>query len=533
MAFSRIAKTLWRPHSKTFLVLTSVVLAIGMSSTALAQEFNVPNHLWVLVSFCLIFSMQAGFAMLESGSVPESNVYVVAFKNMIDWTLVSISYFIVGFGIQFGLTSSGLFGSSFLLLDGLGYTSHAVGGWTYFMFQLAFAGTAATIVSGAIAGRTGFFAYYIFSLIMGALIYPVFGHWAWGNGMIGQQTLLTSMGYIDFAGSSVVHMTGGVASLVGAMLIGPRLGRFGIDGKPKDPPSYPTAGAIAILGVLILWFGWFGFNGGSTLVSGDFAGRVIFNTNLAASAASVAAFLHAKHLQEKRYIGNKIIGGTLAGLVAITANSHMVTPFGALLIGVLAGIIHNMSYELLIKLKIDDAVGAVPVHLFGGAFGVLAVALFGDAKVASDFYGNSPIPLVTGGMLAQLQVQIIGVVLNLIWVGASSFVVYFLIKKFIGLRVSPEEEMAGVTLEGGAPVQKPAFHKMTDEELRAIAEGKPVEKATMKVTIEEPANERLVAWITSYMGMKDARIEECKRMLIEKGWTKEDVERAAKKGGFA
>ncbi|MBI5355121.1 MAG: ammonium transporter [Candidatus Aenigmarchaeota archaeon] len=519
-------------ESKTFLVLTSVILALGMSSTALAQEFNATNHLWVLISFCLIFSMQAGFAMLESGSVPESNVYVVAFKNLIDWTLVSIAYFFIGFGIQFGLTSSGLFGSSFLLLNGLGYGTHAVGGWTYFMFQLAFAGTAATIVSGAIAGRTGFFAYYVFSILMGALIYPVFGHWAWGNGILSQGTLLTSMGYIDFAGSSVVHMTGGVASLVGAILIGPRLGRFGIDGKPRDPPSYPTSGALVVLGTLVLWFGWFGFNGGSTLVAGDFAGRVIFNTNLAASAASVAAFLHAKHLQGKRYIGNKIIGGTITGLVAITANSHMVAPIGALLIGIFAGIIHNIAYELLLKLKIDDAVGAVPVHLFGGMFGIISVALFGDAGIAAEFYKNVPIPLITGGMFAQLQVQIIGVLLNLLWVGVSSFAVYSLIKKFIGLRVSPEEEMAGVTLEGGVTVKKPEFHKMTEEELRSIAEGKAIEKKTMKVTIEETANERLVAWITSYMLMKDAKIEECKRMLIEKGWSRDDVERAAKKGGF-
>jgi len=304
----------------------------------------------------------------------------------------------------------------------------------FFMFQMAFGGTALTIVSGAMSGRTGFIPYLVSCILLGAIIYPVFGHWAWGN-LYDADSLgwLAKLGFIDFAGSTVVHSIGAWVGLVGIYLTGPRIGRFDANGKVNEikANSYP----LSILGVFILWFGWWGFNGGSVLAFNEQVITVIFNTNLAASAAALSAFLHCNFIQKKDDIKEKILGGTLTGLVAITASANIVTPMGALAIGFIAGVIHNLAYDfLLYDLKLDDPVGAIPVHGAGGIFGTLAVAIFGqESMLAHD-------------RISQLGIQVIGVSVAFLWTTSIAFLVFYVIKKTVGLRVSPSIELSGLQL---------------------------------------------------------------------------------------
>ena len=392
------------------------------------------NMLWVLLSAALVFLMQAGFKCLEVGLVRKHQIAAVAMKNMVDWTVGSIVFFLVGFGLMFGESVGGWIGTTMFLPASFSVDGGNELGAVFFLFQLAFAGTTLTIVSGSMSERTGFVPYLVASAFIALIIYPIFGHWVWGNAFYGNNSAwLADLGFIDFAGSTVVHSVGAWVSLAGLKLLGPRLGRYTETGALREfkPNSIP----MAVLGVFILWFGWWGFNGGSSLVFDIQVGSIILNTNLAAAAAALAAYFYAYFFQQKANIYEKMLGGVLGGLVAITASAHIQTPFTALPIGLLAGIVHNLSYDLLTKRwKIDDAVGAIPVHGFCGLFGTLAVALF------------APEESLVHSRWTQLGVQTIGALACLLWSGGVGYALFFVLKKTIGLRVSPNEERQGITL---------------------------------------------------------------------------------------
>jgi len=320
----------------------------------------------------------------------------------------------------------------------------------FVVYQLGFAATTVTIVSGAIAGRAGFAAYVTLCIAVSVITYPLFGHWAWGNLMLtDNRPWLVDLGFVDFAGSTVVHSVGGWVGLIAAWIIGPRLGRFGDDEQSEfTSHSY----ALAVLGVLVLWFGWFGFNGGSVGDQRSLIGPVILNTCLAGSAAGLSGYAHAVMLQGRKRVPAKLLGAPLTGLVAITACCHVVTPSLAVLAGAVAGVLHNLAYEALIKLRIDDAVGVFPVHAIGGMWGTLCVGLLGSTE------------LLALPRTAQIGVQALGIAVCAVWSLGTAWLFLVVIRATLGLRVSPEEEIAGVSVAGEQepPPRAPA---LTEREL--------------------------------------------------------------------
>ncbi len=392
---------------------------------------------WTLLAAALVFFMQAGFAMVETGFTRAKNAGNIIMKNLMDFCLGTIVYWLVGFGIMFG-TSSLFFGGFEFFNDGMvgeGYN------WTQLIFQTVFCATAATIVSGAMAERTKFISYCLYSLIISAFVYPVSGHWIWGGGW------LAEMGFHDFAGSTAVHMVGGVAALVGAFILGPRIGKYSADGKVHAIPGHSLT--LGALGVFILWFAWFGFNGGSTTAlsggSAEVASRVFVTTNMATAVAATVVML-ITWLRYKKPDVSMTLNGALAGLVAITAGCDTVTTVGAAVIGLVAGFAVVFGIEFIDKvLKIDDPVGAIGVHGVCGALGTIMVGLF-----AYYDYGSVdvlPRGLFYGGGAGTLLTQVIGVVSVIAWVVLTMLIVFTVIKKTVGLRVSPEEEIAGLDIK--------------------------------------------------------------------------------------
>ena len=421
-----------------FLLLFIVVTSSAHASEEVPKAYELLafnlDTIWVLLSAALVFFMQAGFKCLEVGLVRKHQIATVAMKNMVDWTVGSVIFFVLGFGLMFGHTTGGWWGGDTFMPTTFAIEGGSPLGAAFFMFQLAFAGTALTIVSGSMSERTGFIPYLTASVVIALLIYPVFGHWVWGNAFFGDNAAwLADLGFIDFAGSTVVHSVGAWVSLAGLTLLGPRLGRYTEEGRLRtfEPNSIP----MAVLGVFILWFGWWGFNGGSTLKFDGLVGSIILNTNLAGATGALAAYFHAYFFQKKEGIYEKMLGGALGGLVAITASAHIQTPLTSLVIGMLAGIVHNLSYDLLAKRwKIDDAVGAIPVHGFCGLFGTLAVALF------------APQESLVHSRWVQLGVQGLGALVCMAWAGGTGYAMFYMLKKTVGLRVSPAEERQGITL---------------------------------------------------------------------------------------
>lgn len=384
---------------------------------------------WTCIAAFLVFFMQAGFAMVETGFTRAKNAVNTLMKNLMDFAVGSIAFFTVGFGLMFG-QSNGLFGTTLFGMSGVepGADSH----WTFLIFQTVFAGTSATIVSGAMAERTKFVGYLVYSFVISLLIYPIFGSWAWG-GLLNGDGWLERMGFLDFAGSTVVHSIGGWMALAGATILGPRLGKYGPHGKPKAILGHNLP--LATLGVFILWFGWFGFNPGSTTVGNGLIGYIAVTTNLAAAAGAVAAMCTAWVLLKKPD-GSMTLNGALAGLVSITASCNGVAPVAALAIGLIGGILVVVSVLLFDRiLKVDDPVGAVSVHGVCGAWGTLAVGLF-----------NMESGVLYGGGLRQLLVQAIGAAAAFAWAFGLGVLLFWAINRTIGLRVTAEEEMKGLDI---------------------------------------------------------------------------------------
>jgi Amt family ammonium transporter len=405
------------------------------------------NSLWVFLAAVFVFFMQAGFALLEAGLTRSKNTINILMKNTMDFGIGAIAYTFVGFGLMYGASASGLFGTSGFVnplaidvVDGLSKES-------FFFFQLVFAAATATIVSGAMAERTNFKAYLIYSFVISLVIYPISGHWIWGGGW------LAEMGFLDFAGSTAVHMAGGVAALVGAAILGPRIGKYTKDpktGKTKVH-SFPAHNLfMACLGMFILWMGWYGFNPGSELAFNDTVLHTVFTTTLAGAAGSITC-LATTWLRYGKPDLSMLINGILGALVGVTAGCKFVDMWGALIIGAVAGILVVFAVEFIDrKLKVDDPVGAVSVHGVCGAFGTLMIGLFstGERGAAGLFYG---------GGLGQLGVQAVGVLSTAAWVGVTSFILFMLLKKFAHLRVSPEEELKGLDIGEHGAVAYPDF----------------------------------------------------------------------------
>jgi Amt family ammonium transporter len=428
----------------------------GSSSMRIAID-----TVWVLLAACLVFWMNAGFAMLESGLCRAKNTVNILAKNFIVFAASSVSFWVIGWGLMFG-DGNGFMGLQGLLFVSGADNSPALGEayasmnpfstklyegvysainwtpvplWAKFFFQLVFAGTAATIVSGVVAERVKFVSFLVFSFILVAFLYPITGHWIWGGGMLGSGT------FRDFAGSTVVHSVGGWAALAGAIVLGPRRGRYTKDGRVVPMPGHNMTSAS--LGVLILWLGWFGFNPGSTMAAGDGSAiaHILVNTNVAAAAGALGAMVTAWLVLGKPDL-SMILNGCLAGLVAITAPCAFTSIGSGAVIGAVAGVLVVLSVLAFDKIKVDDPVGALSVHLVNGIWGTLALGLFYDDGIATAVAA-----LATGlSPFAQFMSQLKGVIYVGVFTFAASAVVWYAIKLSLGVRVSPEEEEEGLDI---------------------------------------------------------------------------------------
>jgi Amt family ammonium transporter len=389
--------------------------------------FSSVDTIWTLVAAALVFFMQAGFAMVETGFTRAKNAGNIIMKNLMDFAIGTPAFWLIGFGLMFA-GSGPLIGGLDIMVQG-DYSS-TIPTAAFLIFQTVFCATAATIVSGAMAERTKFSSYCLYSLIISAVIYPISGHWIWGGGWLSQ------LGFHDFAGSTAVHMVGGVASLVGAKIVGPRIGKYSKTGESRAIPGHSLT--LGALGVFILWFCWFGFNGGSTVsMTGDdsivAASSIFVTTNLAAATAAVVTMV-ITWIRYKKPDVSMTLNGALAGLVAITAGCDVVSPFGAFCIGVIASFAIVFGIEFVDKvLKIDDPVGAIGVHGICGALGTVLTGFF--ALEGGVFYG---------GGFEFLGVQALGVVSVIAWVAITMTIVFTVIKKTIGLRVTRAEEISGL-----------------------------------------------------------------------------------------
>jgi len=421
------------------ILLTSVISTVWAgddpptpmsNKDAIALVQTNADYVWTLVAAALVFFMQAGFAMVEAGFTRAKNAINIMMKNLMDFSMGTLAFWAIGFGLMFGASSSGWLGTSgFFLSD------FKVGGdpWVlaFWMFQVVFAATAATIVSGAMAERTKFTSYMLYSVFVCGIIYPVFGSWAWG-GLFHGGGWLEKLGFIDFAGSTVVHSVGGWAALAGAIVLGPRIGKFTKDGKVRPILGHNLP--LAALGVFILWLGWFGFNPGSTTAASKDIAMIFVNTNLAAATGAILAMITSWMRIGKPDVGMSL-NGALAGLVAITAPCASVSPLSAVIIGAIAGIIVVLSVFFFDKIKVDDPVGAISVHGVNGAWGTLAAGLF-------NIGGTSP---------KIIGVQLLGIGACFLWTFGTAFILFKIIDKTVGLRVTPEEEREGLdyTEHGG------------------------------------------------------------------------------------
>ena len=423
-------------------ILYALTLVLLFSMSALGAEAEASpveaakeelqlnlNVVWTCIAAFMVFFMQAGFAMVEAGFTRAKNAVNILMKNLMDFSVGTITFALVGFGLMFG-KSNGWFGTTLFGLGGMEPGSDW--NWTFLIFQTVFAATAATIVSGAMAERTKFVSYLVYSFFITLFIYPVFGSWAWG-GLLDGGGWLEKKGFLDFAGSTVVHSVGGWLALAGAIVLGARKGKYGPDGKPKAILGHNIP--LAALGVFILWFGWFGFNPGSTTAGDGSIGYIAVTTNLSAAAGAIIAMVVSWLVLKKPDV-SMALNGALAGLVSITAPCDAVSPLAAVIIGAVGGTLVVFAVIFIdTVLKIDDPVGAVSVHGVCGAWGTLSAGLF-----------NLESGLFYGGGLGQLWVQLQGVGAAFIWAFGLGLILFGLIRATIGLRVTDEEELKGLDI---------------------------------------------------------------------------------------
>jgi len=424
----------WMSVVAAFFLLSATGVASAEDEAVTVEQISQGlSTVWVLVAAFLVFFMQAGFGMVEAGFIRAKNACNILTKNFLDFCMASLGFFVIGYGLMFG-DGNAFMGLKGWCLLGLEPTASGIPLYAFWLFQAAFCGAAATIVAGGMAERMKFPAYLIYSFVISAVVYPIVGHWIWGGGW------LSKMGFADFAGSTVVHTVGGFAALAGTSILKPREGKYGLDGKPNVLAGHNIP--LASLGVFILWFGWFGFNAGSTLGVGDGStiGLVAINTNLAAALGGISAMLTVWKRFGKPDL-SMAMNGALAGLVAVTAPCAYVDPWAAMAIGAIGGYIVVRGVEFLDALRIDDPVGAVPVHGMCGVWGTLAVGIFGKSSLGLAHDG-----LIYGGNPMQFGIQMIGSFITVVFVIVSMGAVFKLIDKTIGLRVSRQEELRGLDI---------------------------------------------------------------------------------------
>ncbi len=420
----------------------AVMAADPSGATTLLDNPGAPvDYVWIIIAAALVFIMQGGFAMLTAGLCRAKNVVNLMMKNLMDFAIGSLAYFAVGFALMFGADRAGLFGTTGWFLAGDQYD---VGHYLLFLFQVMFAATAATIVAGAVAERLKVKAYFLYSIAICALIYPVYGHWVWGGGWLA--SLPYGVGHVDFAGSGVVHAVGGFMGLAGALVLGPRIGKFDAHGKAHAIPGHSMT--LAALGVFILWFGWYGFNAGSTLSALELRSAVIaVNTTLAASAGAVASLIAIHAITKKLDVG-MALNGAIAGLVGITAPCAWVEGWAAIVIGAVAGVIVVVGVLLFDRMRVDDPVGAVSVHGLNGIWGLLSVGLFADGTYGLyTTEGPMVVGLFYGGGAGQLIAQGIGAAVVFGWAFGLGLVLFKLLDVILrGIRVAPQEEIEGLDI---------------------------------------------------------------------------------------
>ena len=490
------------------------------------MTFSAENTIWVLLGAALVFFMQAGFSMCEAGFTRAKNTGNILMKNLMDFCIGTPCFWLFGFGIMFG-TGTALFGwiDPMIMKDYSDILPAGVPLWAYAIFQTVFCATSATIVSGAMAERTKFSAYCIYSAAISLFIYPISGHWIWGGGWLAQ------MGFHDFAGSTAVHMVGGVCALIGAAILGPRIGKYDKDGKPKAILGHNVT--VAALGVFILWFCWFGFNGASTVgmdsdAQIERAGLIFFNTNLAAAVACCVTLIFTWLRYGKPDV-SMTYNAALAGLVGITAGCDTVSPLGAAIMGVIFGIVIVLAVEFFDKVaKIDDPVGAISVHGVCGSIGTILLGLFSTGGVP-DADGVYPVMkgLFYGGGLKFLGVQTLGVVSVIAYVAVVITVVFLLLKHTIGLRASAEDEIAGLDIsEHGlltayAGIAMEPDTTALDTAVEPMGDV-PVSKAVTveKAAASKPARAEGEPKFTKVeIVCKEARFEKLKNAMMELGIT--------------
>lgn len=381
------------------------------------------NMLWIIICGCFVFFMQAGFICYEVGFVQSKNVIFVAIENLLTFMITTVGFCIFGFPLMFGKTFYGIIGNSLWFFSGISEASPL--GYTFVFFQLMFAATAVTIFAGSMSERTKLLPLQVAAFISAVIIFPIYGHWVWGGLFLNQTSWLSALGFIDFAGATVVHTTAGFIALAGSIVVGKRI-------KTKNSKSNIP---FAVLGVFILWFAWFGFNGGSLLAFNDKVGLILINTNLAAASGMIGALLMNILLVRSGGYLLAIFNGVLGGLVAITAGSCYLEPVAALMIGFLAGMIVHLSKVLLDKMGVDDAVGAIPIHLFGGLAGTLLLPFFMNVEF-----------LHTANRFSQFWIQLLGLTVNFCWAFGAAYIMFRIIDKSVGLRVTTEEEDKGLNI---------------------------------------------------------------------------------------
>ena len=477
--------------------MNAILTAMSESGNAAIQSvvdqtmYNVGdgNGIWYLIGAALVFFMQCGFAMVETGMTRAKNAGNIIMKNLMDFCIGTVVFILIGFGLMLG--EDALFGlvgvptldilTSFTNFDRC----------AEFVFNLVFCATAATIVSGAMAERTKFISYCIYSGVISAIVYPIEAHWIWGGGWLAQ------LGFVDFAGSAAIHMVGGVCAIIGAKMVGPRIGKFDKDGKPKAILGHSMT--LGALGVFILWFGWYGFNGAAA-TSTEYLAQIFLTTTIAPAVATCATMIFTWVKNGKPDV-SMCLNGSLAGLVAITAPCADVDALGSVIIGLVAGLLVCFGVWLLdYVLKIDDPVGAVAVHGCNGIWGTLAVGLFATGNGQNGITG-----LFYGGGFSQLGIQALGVVSVIAWTAVAISITFLIIKKTIGLRVSRHEEVVGLdATEHGLPSSYADFIPTMHVEMSAS--GKEKEVDTMKQAAAAPVSEAVPVYKRSSDGSEMSKV---------------------------